>query len=701
MRDWLSRLGRRLLRHGRHDLAALESERRMYRVLVEKSLVGVYLIQDGRFAYVNPRLAEIFGYDNREQVIGLPVPALVYEPDRPVVMENIRRRTEGEVDAIQYEFRGQRRDGRPIDVEVRGARTEWQGRPAVIGTLLDLTQHKRDSRTLQMTADALANTAEAVMILDAEHRLLLVNRAYTQITGYPEAESLGRTPEHLRSGHHTEQFYEALWRKVDENGWWQGEVWFRRRDGTVFPSLLSASLVRDSADGEERYVIVFSDITRYKQYEERLQFLAHHDPLTRLPNRELFQQQLGEALLRADPRRGLAVLLVDLDDFKHVNDSLGHSIGDELLLAVAGRLRGALPEAALIARLGGDEYAVLLENPDSGEAPAMAARKIIQALAEPFVIGDQELFTSASVGISRYPEDGDDPSALLRQADAAMYRAKEEGRNTWQFFSSELNARAVETLTIANRLRKSVEREEFFVEYQPIIELASGRLTGVEALLRWRHPELGLVPPVRFIPVAEQTGLILEIGDWVLEEACRQAAAWRRAGHPPLLMAVNLSLRQLRQRDLPRRVEQVLRRTGLDPAFLKLEITETTVMDNPGRAIRMFADIADMGVKIAIDDFGVGYSSLSYLKRLPIDYLKIDRSFVSDLPEDENDSAITHAVVAMARSLGLRLVAEGIETRAQLDFLNGIGCQEGQGYYFSRPTLPADLEPVLGAGRLP
>lgn len=672
----------------------------LFRDLVEKSLVGIYVIQDGRFPYVNPRLAEIFGYSAEEVINGCTVNDLVWPEDREVVSENVRRRVAAEVKEIEYDFRGCRKDGSQIQVGVRGATTQWEGKSAVIGTLLDITTQKQHAQALQLTADALANTADAIIIMDDYHRVLLVNQAFADMTGYTEAESLHKTVEHLRPTRHTAQFYDQLWQTVNEKGWWRGELWFKRKDGSEFPTLLSASLVKHKAGSEKRFVVVFSDISQFKQYEARLEFLAGHDPLTGLPNRDLFLQRLGEAAQQLASRSGgMSVLLLDLDDFKQVNDSLGHGFGDEMLKATALRLREKLGQSNVIARLGGDEFAILCDETDT-QVAAATAEYIFELLAEPFIVGDQELFATASIGISCYPQDGDEPSALLRAADAAMYKAKDEGRNTYQFYSTELNARALESLTIANQLRTAIERDEFFLAFQPIVELATQKFKGVEALLRWQHPELGLVPPMRCIPVAEKTGLILEIGDWVLETACRQAVSWQKDGVRPLVVSVNVSLRQLRQRDFARRVAKVLDKTGLSADCLKLEITETAVMDNPDRAIRLLSDIAKTGVKIAIDDFGVGYSSLSYLKRLPIDYLKIDRSFVKDLPNNTNDAAITRAIIAMARSLDLRLIAEGIEEDAQAEFLHQAGCEEGQGFLFSKPVRPDDLKEVLQKGKV-
>lgn len=674
----------------------------MYRQLVEQSLVGVYLIQDGGFPYCNPRMAEIFGYASNLEIIGKRTVAdLVVPDDRELVMDNIRKRLEAQVRTLRYSFRGLRKDGAVIDVEVLGSRVEYKGHLAVIGTLLDITEQNRAQRELRLMANALANTVEAVVVMNEERRIVSVNKAFTVILGYSEAEALDRTAEFLRSGRHHESFFAQIWSTVPQQEGWQGEAWFRRKNGELFPALVSISTARDEASQNLNYVVVVNDISRYRQYEEKLDFLVYHDALTRLPNRALLQQRLADALLRAKRNRAqVALLLLDLDAFKHINESLSHSAGDQLLQAVSDRLLRSVPEHATVARLGGDEFAILLDSLPDLDAAAMAAERLLAGLAAPFAYGDRELFTSASVGISCYPQDGNDAATLVKNADAAMYKAKSHGRNTYQFFSGELNSRALESLTIANNLRYAVERDELYLEYQPIVELANGRITGVEALLRWQSAELGLIPPAKFIPVAEQTGQIAQIGEWVLHTACRQARTWQMQGIAPMRMAVNVSFPQIRQPDFPQKVRSVLHDTRLDPTWLKLELTESMMMEDPEYAGSVFGAVADMGVKIAVDDFGTGYSSLSYLKRLPIDYLKIDRSFVSDLPADSNDAVITRTIIAMAHNLGIGPVAEGIETAAQRDFLQAAGCPEGQGYLFSRPVGLARIEPLLRAGRI-
>lgn len=444
------------------------------------------------------------------------------------------------------------------------------------------------------------------------------------------------------------------------------------------------------------YVGVLTDISQRKQDEARLNFLAHHDPLTHLPNRTLFQERSNDAIVRAHRHGGLTGLLfIDLDRFKTINDSLGHAMGDLLLQAVAERLGVCVRESDLVARLGGDEFTVLIDELTEFQDAAIVARKVLDELAKPFSLLEHTLYISASIGISCYPQDGKDVQTLLRNADAAMYRAKEEGRNGYRFFSSEMNTQALATLTMTNSLGLALERQEFILHYQPRFDLISRRITGVEALIRWQHPDLGLVPPAQFIPLAEETGMIGSIWEWVLKTACTQAKAWQIAGLPPLRMAVNLSARQFRQHDLAQSIAVVLNEIGLDASALELEITETMVVQAPARTRLILAELKAMGIAIAIDDFSTGYSSLSYLKRYPIDYLKIDRSFVNGLPLDADDGAITRAIIAMAKSLKLRVVAEGVETLEQSTFLEAAGCEDGQGYLFSRPQAAPDLEQLL------
>ncbi|HWP94143.1 MAG TPA: EAL domain-containing protein [Gammaproteobacteria bacterium] len=607
-------------------------------------------------------------------------------------------------DARPYrcEYRFRRKDGGYFLTEDIGVFLQ-DGRNRVyrmLGAMKDVTARRNAEQALQLAASALENTAEAVMILDAGYRIVSVNRAFVQITGFDVAEVTGQSFSMLDSGRQGEAFYDRLCQIVNDVGRWEGEIWSRRRTGEAYPALLSLSAVRDDDGRITHYVGVFNDISRYKQYEERLEFLAHHDSLTTLPNRALFQDRFREAINRARRRHGkLGVLFMDLDNFKTINDSLGHTVGDALLKQVAVRIRSVLRESDTIARLGGDEFGVLLDELGETHGAATVAQKLIDVLSQPFVVEGRELFTTVSIGISCYPQDGHDVLTLLRNADAAMYRAKELGRSNYQYFSEDLNARAYESLVLANSLRHALERGEFTLAYQPVVALRSGRIVGVEALVRWRHPELGIVSPSRFIPIAEETGLIMGIGLWVLREACRQAVAWHRAGFPAVRMAVNLSARQFREPDLRASILDILAETGLPPALLELEITESMMMQAPERTRDILASLHTAGLKLAVDDFGTGYSSLSYLKDFPITRLKVDRSFVSGVPHDAGDAAITRAVVALAHGLGIDVTAEGIETEEQRFFLAELGCTEGQGYYFSRPADAEEIGKLLARGR--
>ena len=560
----------------------------------------------------------------------------------------------------------------------------------------DITNSRWAEEQLRLAASALENTVESVIIVDTSRRIVSVNKAFVIVTGFTAEEVLGKTPDVLRPQNYDPDFYAEIWNTVQESGCWRGEIWNRRKNGDIYPELVSISTVRNEAGNVTHHVSVATDITKFKHDQAQLEFLAHRDPLTALPNRTCFHDQCEETLLRTRRRRGLIGLLyLDLDNFKTVNDSLGHAVGDQLLQAVAERLRGCMRKGDMLARQGGDEFTVLLDELGQPEDATIVAGKLLNALAQPFLLSGHELFVSASIGISSYPQDGSDVDTLLKNADAAMYRAKEQGRNTYQVFSAEINAEALETLVMTNGLRSALERQEFVLHYQPVVELDSGTIAGVEALVRWQHSEYGLVSPARFIPLAEKTGLIIPIGEWVLKNACAQAKAWQERGLRPLRMAVNLSASQFRQPNLVERITAILAETGLDARWLEIELTESAVMQDPDRVIRVLSELREMGITIALDDFGTGYSSLNYLTRFPIDYLKVDQSFVQGVSEDSSNRAIIIAIIAMAKSLALTVIAEGVERDEQLAFLRDHGCEEGQGYLFSKPLPAADLELAL------
>ncbi|MCA1799488.1 MAG: EAL domain-containing protein [Xanthomonadaceae bacterium] len=541
----------------------------------------------------------------------------------------------------------------------------------------------------KLALQVISELAEGVMIFDREFRLVDANPAFVRVVGWRLNDVKGTTPDFLSPDGEDAALARDIRTALDTQGNWQGEISWRRKSGERFPALMSFSAVH-SEGVLSHYVGVFNDISTSRDYEQRLAYLSSHDPLTQLVNREAFTERLNSAMTNAR-RAGycVGVIVLDIDNFKTVNDSLGHAAGDQMLQTVAARLRDLVRDTDVIARLGGDEFAVLLAEVDLPDDCAVFIERVFEAMRAPFLVDGHEVFATCSAGVSVFPSDTTQSAMLLGNADAAMYRAKAAGRNTYQFFSSEMNTQTLENLVLANSLRHALAQDEFVLHYQPRFVAKTRVMTGVEALVRWLHPDQGLVPPGKFIPVAEDTGLIGDIGEWVLREACRQAMAWRAQGHPPICMAVNLSARQLQSPGFGGQVARVLEETGLPPGDLELEITESMLMRDPMAAAATIANLHGLGVRIAIDDFGTGYSSLSYLKQFTIDDIKIDRAFVTGLPDDADDIAIVRAIIAVAASLGMRTVAEGVETDAQLNCLTGLSCDEVQGYLLGRP-LPAD-----------
>ncbi|MEW6313965.1 MAG: EAL domain-containing protein [Pseudomonadota bacterium] len=560
---------------------------------------------------------------------------------------------------------------------------------------LDISRREKAEEGLRLAAQVFAHSAEGIIITDADAHVLTVNQAFTEITGYSYHDVIGQNPRIWKSDKHDAEFYREMWQEIIKEGKWQGEVWNRRKNGNIFPVWLTISAVCNESGHVTHYVAIYIDMTERKATEERILHLAQHDVLTDLPNRMLLLDRLGQAIAQAHRNNTrVALLFMDLDRFKTINDSLGHHVGDSLLKKVAQQLSGCLREGDTVARLGGDEFVIVLPQIVDAQDAAHVAQKITETLAQRFDIEGHQLHASVSIGISIYPEDGQDVVTLMRNADTAMYYAKEMGRNHYQFFTGELNVRIHEKLLLENALRLAVERNEFCLHYQPQIDIGSGKQVGVEALLRWKHPELGLIFPDRFIGIAEETGLIIQIGEWVLREACLQRQRWAKH-HPALRMAVNLSAVQFRNTNLCDIVARALQNAAMEPQFLELEITETVIMGSAEHTITTLEKLSIMGVQIAIDDFGTGYSSLSYLKRFPIDKIKIDRSFVRDISTDPDDAAIVAAIIAMARNLKLKVLAEGTETSAQFSFLETLRCDETQGYYFSRPLPGEEIEQLL------
>ena len=536
---------------------------------------------------------------------------------------------------------------------------------------------------------------EAVLVSDGENRIIAVNAAFTRLTGYSAAEVVGQNPRMLASGNAAPEFYNSMWESLSQYDAWEGEIWDRRKDGSIYPKWLCISVVRNASGLISNYVANFTDISASKQAADRLAQLAYHDVLTHLPNRLAFESQLAHAL-RVCEREGrqLALMLIDLDNFKNINDTLGHHTGDELLQQVARRLRESVRSSDLVARLGGDEFVVVLPEVEGPQTAARVANKIQVAIAENYWVGEHLLYTTPSIGISLYPGDGADPGILLRNADSAMYHAKNAGRNNHQFYASRMNEAAGERLQLENELRHAIssitpESCEFSLHLQPQIDTATERVIGLEALLRWKSPTFGTVSPLRFVAIAEETGLIQPLGDWVIWESCRLTRRLREHGIDDVRLAINISAQQLRHENLLLLIRGALACYDLKPQDIELEITESTAMQNPEITLSILDQLSAMGIMLAIDDFGTGYSSLAYLKHLPINRLKLDRSFVTDIETDANDAAICTATIALGHSLGLELVAEGVETETQRDFLARLGCDVLQGYLYSKP-MPFD-----------
>ena len=652
----------------------------------------VFRFGDGHIVAANPALANLTGF-SAQQIEGSRLTSLVAADDAVELARQLQvLEATGSCGPCRLFLQGL--GGRIIPVVACGRLLAGDTQLATLA--LQLLPFDGDGKLrLQLLSQLYRQSGEAFLVTDAQNRIVAVNPAFTRLTGYAPEDVAGRDPRLLASGRSTAEDYRAMWRDLECNGFWQGEIWDRRKDGGMYPKWMAISVVRDEAGKVCNYVASFTDISERREASDRLAHLATHDALTRLPNRFSLEGQIQHAINTCHrDNRQMAVLLIDLDRFKSINDTLGHHVGDALLVEVAKRLSDCVRASDIVARLGGDEFVVVLPDIENALRAANIAGKIQRSLAEGCHINGTELFTTPSIGISIFPADGSDPETLLRNADTAMYHAKSAGRNNHQFFASRMNEAAAERMQLENALRQALSAAnlidaQFSLHFQPQLHIASGRIISVEALARWTHPLLGTVPPTRFIPAAEETGLIQALGDWVFWEACRQMRKIRDAGITDVRMAVNLSAQQLRQEGLPAVVRGALACFELQPADLELEITESTAMQNPELTLHILDQLSDMGIVLAIDDFGTGYSSLAYLKHLPIHRLKLDRSFVQDIETDQSDAAICSATVALGHNLGLELVAEGVETAAQRDYLAGLGCDALQGFLYSHP-LPAD-----------
>jgi diguanylate cyclase (GGDEF)-like protein/PAS domain S-box-containing protein len=680
-------------------MTALDESEAHFRRFFDEAKAVMLLIDpaNGRIIDANPAASAFYGYPHAE-LLSLHITDINQMTQADVTAEMAAALAAGREQAIQPH---RLKDGTIRTVEVYSSPYSYDHTLVIYAIVHDISERVTAERALREAATVFESTTEAIMITDANGVIKRINQAFTHMTGYTQAEALGQTPRILKSGRQDAAFYQNMWERLRAQGRWESEVWNQRKNGEIFPVWEIVSTVRDEYGQPAGFVSLFIDITQKKRDEAEISFRANYDALTGLPNRNLLAERLGQALKQAR-REGsrVAVMFIDLDFFKQVNDTLGHASGDRLLQRVAERMRLCVRESDTIARLGGDEFVVLLMDIDETAPAGIVADKIIAQMVEPFDIEGNEVHIGASIGITIFPDDGRDVDTLFRNADLAMYRAKTMGRNNAQFFEAALTDAALDRRALESDLRGALTRHEFRLHFLPLIDLATGRITGVEALLRWQHPQRGLLEPDYFVPLAEDTGLIREIGAWALDEGCRQLASLEAAGHR-LTLALNVSVRQLPEPLSVKLILATLYKYGLSPQQIVLEITESVLLAEAPAVQQWFIDAGAAGLHLAIDDFGTGYSSLAYLKRFPVRHVKIDRTFVKNMEGDAGNRALVDAILAMAHSLGLSVVAEGVEDASQVSLLQARSCELAQGYFYSQP-LPADqLLALLNAPRPP
>jgi diguanylate cyclase (GGDEF)-like protein/PAS domain S-box-containing protein len=688
----------------RRKTAELDQEHTLFKTLFESTNDGIILFDSNRLIDCNRSALRMFAVPTLPAFLGLDFSRLQpsEQPDGGVSADGLRRRIEDTVQhgSQHFEWQFKSFDGVEFPAEVAIDVAHLGDKSTIQISIRDITRRKQTENSMRLANQAFENSLEGMVITDEHCDILTVNHAFTAITGYLREEVTGRNPRILSSGRQTAEFYEEMWRELREAGKWQGEIWNIRKNGDIYPQWLNISRVIDDHGKVVNFVGVFSDISERKSAEERILHQVYYDQLTDLPNRILFNDRLSQVLgmAKRHPENSFAVMFVDLDRFKLINDSMGHDAGDQLLQQAAHRLHGSVRETDTVARMGGDEFTIVLSKVRNGKDAAGVAQKILDSFRAPFMLDGQEVYISLSIGISVYPEDGKTVDVLLKNADMAMYRAKSAGGSWYELWDEALSTQATQRLAIESALHKAVERDELELHYQPQYDCETHTLTGFEALLRWRHPERGLLYPDSFIQIAEETGLIVPIGEWVLQTACAQAQEWRALVPGHRMIAVNLSGRQFQYSDIVKQVKLALDRSGLPHSCLELEITESVIMQDIDASVETMHQLADLGVQFSIDDFGTGYSSLAYLKRLPIHALKIDRSFIRDIVTGHDDAAIVSAIVAMSNKLGLRVVAEGIEDTDQLEHLRMHKGIVGQGFLLGRPAPAALITRQLAEG---
>jgi diguanylate cyclase (GGDEF)-like protein/PAS domain S-box-containing protein len=655
--------------------------------------VNITRRRDGMYLDVNEGFERLTGW-RRDEVVGktsLEISVWHSPEDRKRLVDRLEQ--DGYCENLEAEFR--MKDGSTIIGLMSAKGVEIKGEACILSITRDISHLRQTESSLLKLSLAVEQSPNTIVITDLDARIEYANQAFTTVTGYTLDEVRGKNPRFLQSGMTSKETYDDMWAHLTLGEAWHGELSNKRKDGSIYIEAATLSPVRQADGRITHYLAVKEDITNRKHNEARILQLSNFDLLTGLPNRSQLNEHLSYAIGFAQrSREKLAVMFLDLDRFKNINDTLGHSIGDQYLVEIARRLKHAVREEDTVSRLGGDEFILLFPGADV-DAAALVASKLLETVRQPCLIEQHELTDTASIGIALYPDDGLSAEELLKHADTAMNRLKQGSRNGYCYFTQEMQAHSVRNMQLLNALRQALARDELQLHYQPQVSLLDGRVIGVEALLRWNHPELGAVSPAEFIPLAEESGMIIPIGEWVLRTATRQMKVWLDSGLSPMIVAVNLSAIQFRQPALPELVTRILDETGLSAEHLELELTEAVAMDDPQAAVEMMDKLHELGIRMSIDDFGTGYSSLSYLKRFKVYKLKIDQSFVRDLTDDPEDKAIVTAIINLASSLGMHTIAEGVETAGQLAYLRLQGCDEVQGYYFSKPLSAEDLEAYL------
>ena len=691
---------------GRQDDAierlATSEARLSYLLSANPTVLYVLEIRDGKpcATWVSGNVTRILGYSTEEALADNWWADNLHPDDRKRELSTTLAALKEEHVIHEYRFRHKHEGYLWIRDELRIIREERNSKVEIIGSWSDISDRRREEEKMRLYAAAFESSRDGVIITDPDTKIISANQAFKQTVGYGEDELIGETPRLFDSGRHDAEYYRQMWAQLKGAGHWQGELWIRLKNGEVSPQWLTINTVHDDNGRLTHYVAVYSDISKLKQSEEQLERLAHYDVLTNLPNRMLLDLRLNHAIEQTHRRGGhLGVLFLDLDDFKKVNDSLGHAYGDELLISVAKRLRLRVRGEDTLGRFGGDEFLIILESLDRPEEAATVARDLLASLRQPFRLSSgHDVYAQCSIGISLYPDDGGSTEELLRNADTAMYRAKRNGRNQFQFFTDEMSQNTVLELEMETALRQALNQESLILHYQPKVDLHGGDITGMEALIRWER-QGGLVPPARFIPIAENTGLIVPIGAWAINRVCRQIREWLDDNLDPRAVAVNVSAAQFRPGNLEDVVRAALEENGLEGSRLELEITESSLMDHPEEIIETMENLNKMGVRLSLDDFGTGFSSLSYLTRFPIEIMKIEGSFVHNMVADENARAIVDSIIELAHGLGMRCVAEMVESAPQAEYLATRGCDEVQGYFFYRDLPVAEITQLLREGK--